>query len=93
MIPDFYRAVDVAAGGWVDVPFGDVMDGQAISNGSGVECEVSFEGTVVMPLRTSGPTKSLSWETHRRASVKVRRKTGSGGGPLIVDVFAWRELR
>ena len=93
MIPDFYSKVDVAAGGFVAVPFGDMQDGQALLNSSGVDCEFTFDGTTIMPLRATGPTSQLSWETHRRASVQVRRAAGAGGGPLYVEVFAWRELR
>jgi hypothetical protein len=93
-VKDFYLRVDVAAGGWVDVPFGDMQDGQALLNISGIDCELSFDaGTVVMPLRATGAMSQPSWETHRRSSVMVRRAAGTGGGPLYVEVYAWRELR
>jgi hypothetical protein len=94
MVKDFYQAVDVAAGGWIAVPLGDQLDGQAVNNASGVACEVSFDaGVTSLALRATGPTSALTWESHARSTVWVKRSAGTGGGPLIVDVYGWRELR
>lgn len=94
LVQDFYQQVDVsAATSFTKVDFGDVLDSQSIYNGSGISVDVSFDGTTKHAvLGTSGPTQALEWANHARGAVWLRRTSGSGGGPLNVDVYGSRGL-
>lgn len=92
MVLDFFAATDVgtpAAGEWVHVPFGAVMDSQAVSNAAGFIVQFSFDGSTVHgELAADGVTSALSWERHNRGALYLRRKTGAAGAAAYAQVFA-----
>jgi hypothetical protein len=90
---DFFQKVDISnLTTFTLVPFGAPMAAQALDNESGLAVEVSFDGTNVhMVLAASGATQAVSWGDgvpHLRPGVYLRRQTGTGGGPLYVNVSA-----
>lgn len=94
MTRDFYSSVDVSSlATFTKVDLGANFDGQTLVNLAGVAVDLSFDGTNTHgQLAASGPTQALSWERHQRGAVWLKRNTGSGGGPLYVQVYAWKEL-
>lgn len=62
---------------------------QLVFNESNVALEVSFDGqNVHARCSPTGPSAVIHWSEHIRRVVWVRRESGSGGGPKMVQVLA-----
>lgn len=97
MTSDSYAAHDVQNDtAWTEVKFvsdkSELFESQTLVNRAGFSVDVSFDGVTQHGLLTaSGASSVLSWDFHPKASVYLRRTTGSGGGAAYVDVYANRQ--
>ena len=76
-----------SAGAWFNFQFESPQ--QLIFNDSGTPVLISFDGQNDHGrLQGTGPSKVIEWNDHIRKQLWVRREAGSGGAPLIVEVYA-----
>jgi hypothetical protein len=96
-VRNFFSSVDVSAlTTYTAVDLGFAADGVTLVNNSGLAVEVSFDGsTKAGELSATGLEQAMEWYTSRadRAgasprAVYLKRKTGTGGSAVYVNVYA-----